>query len=191
MESKDQALIGRIRDFKRARDVDPMSTWALAAPGHGSVETRDAAALYDIPDFLADQRLLLQQGRHDPALASRFSRGRERLLRVPTRQILSALDRPAAAKLFVRRHRSRGWDRFLRFQRAVSFLEDRKDEIVRCGLGVGEQENALVDEEFVAYLLDRPLPTSHAWTTSTPLTIYIRRQRSRAGGPPAEGGPTS
>jgi hypothetical protein len=189
MESREQVVKGRIRDFKIAQNVDPGRRWPVATPETAPLEAAPPAPSYDIPDFLVDQRLVLGFGQHDPALASRFRRGYQRLLRVPTRQLLAALDQPSSAKLFVRRHRNRGWDRFLRFRRAVRFLRDRKDEIVRCGLAVGEREQALVDEDFVAYLLNHPLPNGRVGPASTPLTIYIRRQQARTGRPTAEGGP--
>lgn len=182
MESRRSDRVRWLRAFKRhclrfARRRQGTHGCANAPNAAGAAEEM----VYTVPEFLGDQWSLLRQWDEDPALADRVARSGKPFVRIPTRKILSALERPSTARHFVRRYRDRGWDQFLRFRNVVRFIQHRKDELARCGLGVSETNSATVSEEFIAFLLGRTYPSARRAHATLPLTTYIvRGQRGRS-----------
>jgi hypothetical protein len=178
MESKDQLKRRRMRALKNAwldgarRARQPL----MARPNRG-VRQSGPTQEYGVLDFVNDQRFLLQQGDENPQLAGRVDGTGQPYVRVPTGKLLSALERPSAARMFVHRYQGRGFDLFLRFTTAIRFIQEKKDEIARCGLGVSESRRALVSEEFIAFLLSRPMRQAAEPHGVLPLTTYIARRQ--------------
>ena len=178
MESKDHLRRRRIRALKNARLDSARRAQKPRAEGRAGAGRRVGSRHeYGVREFVNDQRFLLQQGDENPQLAGRVDGTRQPYLRVPTGKILSALERPSAARMFLRRYEARGWDLFLRFAGAIRFIQERKDEIARCGLGVSESRRALVSEEFIAFLLSRPMLRAAEPHGFLPLTTYIARRQ--------------